>query len=59
MDLSIEPKSRLGEYGSAGSFAVCPLAVPANANNASKVNVIKVRCWEPTGNRRKLGIFLI
>jgi hypothetical protein len=39
MDLSIELKSRLGEYGSAGSFAVCPFAVPAKPStrrNAAK-----------------------
>jgi hypothetical protein len=59
MDLSIELKSRLGEYGSVGSFAVCPLAVPDKASNASKMSATKSRRWEPTGNRCKLGIFLI
>jgi hypothetical protein len=41
MDLSIELKSRLGEYGRAGSFAVCPFAVPAKpsvSRNTAKKN---------------------
>jgi hypothetical protein len=41
MDLSIELKSRLGEYGSAGSFEVWPFAVPAKksaSRNTAKKN---------------------
>jgi hypothetical protein len=59
MDLSIELKSRLGEYGSAGSFVVCALAVPAMANNANKVSATNAKRWESTENRYKMGAFLI
>jgi hypothetical protein len=59
MDLSIAPKSRLGEYGSAGSFAACPFAVPANAKIASKASATTAGRCEPAGNIFKLEILLI
>jgi hypothetical protein len=59
MDLSSEPKSRLGEYGSAGSFAVCAFTVSANANKPSKATATKHRHAKPSGNKFDLENFLI
>jgi hypothetical protein len=59
MDLSSELKSRLGEYGSAGSFADCPFAVSAMANNASNATATTARLGEPIRSSSKLEILLI